>query len=60
MRSRLQNIGVFEGFLGENQEDIEQKSCFFGLIRGFFYRFFGILLAKKGGKLCSDAVKDTS
>ena len=46
--------------MGENQEDIEQKVVFFDLIRGFFYRFWGILLAKKGGKLRSDAVKDTS
>ena len=38
-----------EGFLGENQEDIEQKSCFFGLIRGFFYRFWEFYWRKREG-----------
>ena len=39
---------------------ILSKKLFFRFNTSLFLSFFGILLAKKGGKLRSDAVKDTS
>ena len=56
-------ISKISGFLRDfwaKTKKILSKKLFFRFNTRLFLSFLGILLAKKGGKLRSDAVKDTS